>query len=167
MESRSDRAGSSGDLFEREVARRSGALATVLRLLRQHGDFDLSAPVALMSGEAADSVEAVPVSSLAVRLPCSSALIHPLMERFRVLSERVGFDAAFEEMTADTPEGEEFCLVYDECCAQGGKVRWTYDDLVAVSSALQREMVKAKPDLVVVWDRQDGRVMWGVVHMGF
>jgi hypothetical protein len=154
---------SSKELLEKEAERRRGALLLVLEQLRRHGSFTLSAPVALLTG---DAVETVPVSALANRVPCSSAFSHHLMQQFRELEGQVGFDTAFERMASDDPEGEEFCRVWDECCEQQGRVKWTTDDVVEVIAAVRKETESESPGLVVVWDRPGESVLWGVLKMG-
>lgn len=153
----------SKDLLEKEAEKRRGPLLLVLDELRRHGTFTLSAPVALLSGS---TVEAVPVSALANRVPCSSALSHPLIARFRDVEREQGWDAAWDALATDDEDGELFCALWDECVAQQGRAKWTTDDVVEVIDTLKGEMEKGDPGLVVVWDRPGESVLWGVLKFG-
>ncbi len=154
---------SSKELLEREAVRCRAALGLVLSQLRDHGTFTLSAPVAVLRE---GTVEAVPVSALANRVPCSSAFSHHLMQRFRELEVERGWDAAWDALATDDADGELFCELWDRCVEEqrAGSVKWTTDDVVEVVAALQRELASGNPGLVTVWDRPRDSVVWGVVR---
>jgi hypothetical protein len=86
------------------------ALKPVAGAVREVAGFDLSIPCALVTEGV---VVNTTLSGLRSHLSCSTALASAPVEQFVRLRERVGFDAAFEAMTADDEVGEEFVAAWD------------------------------------------------------
>lgn len=86
------------------------ALVPAAEELVKRDEFTLGTPCALI---AEGEVTKVPLSALRNHLQCSMALASEPIERFLRLKEAVGFDAAFEAMSADDEVGEEFVTAWD------------------------------------------------------
>jgi hypothetical protein len=97
------------------------------------------------------TVEQVPLSALRNHLRCSVALASEPIERFLRLKEAVGFDAAFEAMSADDEVGAEFVAAWDQsqqdlaCGALS-----TLNDLVAIVEQARRGWEGTPRKLLVV-----------------
>lgn len=103
------------------------------------------------------------LTGLRNHLPCSAALASEPIERFLVLRARVGFDAAFEAMSADDEVGEEFVREWDQAqkdLATGAVM--TLNDLAAMVTQAQ-EGWKATPRRMLVVVRSGDKVQSGTV----
>lgn len=112
------------------VRRHRRDLAAAARAVANTSSFDLNLPCALVKDGV---VVSTTLNGLRSYLPCSVALASEPITRFLRLKDRVGFDAAFEAMTADDEVGQAFCEAWDEGhndLANG--VVATVDDLVAM-----------------------------------
>ena len=104
------------------------ALKGTARAVTEEVGFNLGLSCALVKDAALVSTT---LNGLRSHLPCSTALASEPIERFLRVKNKVGFDAAFEAMTADDEVGEEFVEAWD----QGNKdltdgVLITVNDLV-------------------------------------
>jgi hypothetical protein len=145
------------------VKRHREELRVGARAVEAGEEFNLSAPCVLIEN---GTVVTTSLGGLRGYLPCSVALASEPMERFLVLQDRVGFDAAFEAMTADDEVGEEFCLCWDESqkdLADGVLV--TIDDLAAMVTQA-REGWQKHPRRMLVVAREEGQVASGLVSTG-
>jgi hypothetical protein len=123
-------------------------------------EFNLETPCCLV-----DNGVVVTTSLGALRgyLPCSVALASEPMDRFQALRDRVGFDAAFEAMTADDEVGEEFVRVWDESqqdLANGAVC--TLNDLTAMVTQAKKGW-QSTPRRVLVVAREGRQVASGLV----
>ena len=87
------------------------ALAPSAERLVKSDAFTLGTPCAVIEE---GTVTQMPLSGLRNHLRCSMALGSEPIERFLRLKEAVGFDAAFEAMTADDEVGAEFVAAWDQ-----------------------------------------------------
>ena len=129
------------------------ALVPSAERLVKSDEFTLGTPCAVIEGGA---VRQVPLSALRNHLRCSTALASEPIDRFLRLKEAVGFDAAFEAMSADDEIGAEFVAAWDQSqqdLAAGALS--TLNDLVAmVKQARQGWEATPKKLLVVAVEGQ-------------
>jgi len=122
--------------------------------------FSLQLPCALVED---GTVFLTSVGGLRGYLPCSSALASEPIERFLTLRDAVGFDAAFEAMTADDDVGEEFVEVWDRCQEDlNGEVVCTLNDVVAMIEQAKAGW-QATPKRMLVVAREGNEVASGTV----
>lgn len=112
------------------------------------GQFSLQLPCALLM----DGVVVVTsIGGVRGYLPCSNALASEPIERFLTLRAAVGFDAAFEAMSADDEVGEEFVAAWDAAQKDlAGSVLCTLNDLVAMVEQARRGWEASPRKLLVV-----------------
>lgn len=94
--------------------------------------FTFSLPVAVIADGVVITTN---LTGLTGHLRCSTALASEPIERFLRLKTAVGWDAAFEAMSADDEYGEEFCRLFDEAqedLADGAMA--TLNDLVGMTT---------------------------------
>ena len=112
------------------------ALKPVADAVAGASSFTLGLPCALVKE---GTVISTTLTGLRGHLPTSVALASAPIEQFLQLRERVGFDAAFEAMTADDEVGEEFVSAWDEAHADlSNGVMCTINDLVAFIEQAKR-----------------------------
>jgi hypothetical protein len=134
--------------LEAVVRRHRLELRVGARAVQVSGEFSLTTPcVVIESG----TVVTTSLGGLRGYLPCSVALASEPIEQFLLLQGKVGFDAAFEAMTADDEVGEEFVRAWDESqrdLADG--VVCTVDDLAAMVSQARKGWQETPRKLLVV-----------------
>ncbi len=122
--------------------------------------FDMSLPCEVLKE---DGNVTTNLAGLRGYLPCSTALASEPIERFLTLRDAVGFDAAFEAMSADDEVGEEFVEVWDRCQADlDGGVVCTLNDIVAMVEQAKQGW-EATPRKLLVVARAGNEVASGTV----
>lgn len=112
------------------------------------GEFSLQLPCALLQD---GRVIVTSVGGLRGYLPCSSALASEPIERFLTLKQAVGFDAAFEALSADDEVGEEFVAAWDAAQSDlASGVLCTLNDLVAMVEQAKQGWEATPRKLLVV-----------------
>ena len=97
------------------------------------------------------TVKQVPLSGLQNHLQCSVALASEPIERFLRLKEAVGFDAAFEAMSADDEVGAEFVAAWDQSQQDlAGGALSTLNDVVAMVEQARKGWEATPRKLLVV-----------------
>ena len=101
------------DIHKAHYRENLAELAEIAKLLLAEEQFSLSTPVALdLDGE----LKGVPVGSLGSYLKASASLSSPVLQKWLVLQEDRGTEAAFEVL-ANSDDAEEFARVWDEAQA--------------------------------------------------
>ncbi len=145
------------------VRRHREELKVGARAVEVSREFNLTTPCVLIDD---GTVVTTSLGGLRGYLPCSVALASEPIERFLVLQDRVGFDAAFEAMTADDEVGEEFVRVWDESQQDlcDGAV-CTLNDMAAMVTQA-REGWQKHPRRMLVVAKEEGQVASGLVSTG-
>ena len=124
------------------------ALVTIAEQLVRSEEFSLGIPCALIQEGV---LSQVPLCGLRNHLRCSLALASEIIDRFMRLKEAVGFDAAFEAMTADDEGGEEVVAAWDQSQMDlAGGALGTLDDLVAMVEQARKGWEVSPKKLLVV-----------------
>lgn len=124
------------------------ALQPAAEQLVRSDSFILGTPCVVITD---GTVKQVPLSALRNHLRCSVALASEPIERFLRLKEAVGFDAAFEAMSADDEVGAEFVAAWDQSqqdLADGALS--TLNDLVAMVEQARKGWEATPRRLLVV-----------------
>jgi len=124
------------------------ALLPIAEQLVRSEEFTLGTACAVITDGV---VNQVPLCGLRDNLRCSMALASEIIDRFMRLKEAVGFDAAFEAMTADDEVGEEFVAAWDQSqkdLADGAL--GTLNDLVAMVEQARKGWEATPKKLLVV-----------------
>ena len=124
------------------------ALVSIAEQLARGEEFTLGTPCAVITEGV---VNQVPLCGLRNHLRCSMALASEIIDRFVRLKEAVGFDAAFEAMTADDEVGEEFVAAWDQSQKDlAGGALGTLNDLVAMVEQARKGWEATPKKLLVV-----------------
>ena len=124
------------------------ALVPSAERLAKSDAFTLGTPCAVIEG---GTVTQMPLSALREQLQCSMALAAEPIERFLRLKEAVGFDAAFEAMSADDEVGAEFVAAWDQSQQDlAGGALGTLNDLVAMVEQARKGWEATPRKLLVV-----------------
>ena len=123
-------------------------LVTIAEQLARSKEFTLATPCALIQEGV---VSQVPLCGLRHHLRCSVALASESIDRFMRLKEAVGFDAAFEAMTADDEVGEDFVAAWDQSQKDlAGGALGTLNDVVAMVEQARKGWEVSPKKLLVV-----------------
>ena len=134
--------------LEALVKANRAALVPAAEQLVKSDEFTMGTPCALIADGA---VNQVPLSGLRNRLRCSLALASEPIERFLRLKEAVGFDAAFEAMSADDEVGEDFVAAWDAAQSDlAAGALSTLNDLVAMVEQAKQGWEATPKKLLVV-----------------
>ena len=124
------------------------ALVPSAEQLANGTDFTLGTTCAVIEG---GTVTQLPISGLRDHLRCSTALASEPIERFLRLKEAVGFDAAFEAMSADDEVGAEFVAAWDQGQLDfANGTLGTLNDLVALVEQARKGWEATPRKLLVV-----------------
>lgn len=124
------------------------ALQPAAEQLVRSDAFTLGTPCVVITD---GTVKQVPLSALRNHLRCSVALASEPIERFLRLKEAVGFDAAFEAMSADDEVGAEFVAAWDQSQQDlAGGALSTLNDLVAMVEQARKGWEATPRKLLVV-----------------
>jgi hypothetical protein len=124
------------------------ALQPAAEQLVRSDAFTLETPCVVITD---GTVKQVPLSALRNHLRCSVALASEPIERFLRLKEAVGFDAAFEAMSADDEVGAEFVAAWDQSQQDlAGGALSTLNDLVAMVEQARKGWEATPRKLLVV-----------------
>ena len=135
-------------------------LVPAARAIAGTAQFSLHLPCALVED---GTVFVTSIGALRGYLPCSVALSSEPISTFLELRDSVGFNAAFEAMTANDEVGEQFVEAWDRCqqdLASG--VVCTLDDVVAMTTQA-KDGWAATPKRMLVVAREGNEVASGLV----
>jgi len=126
------------------------SLRETAKVLKEWGDFSFDVPCAVLDS-VGGTTTTTSLGHLSFYLPTSYAMSSEPIERFLRLKEKVGFDAAFEAMSADDEVGEEFVQAWDEAMGDLDRgVLVTLNDLVAFVEQAKRGWESNPRKLLVV-----------------